>query len=58
MDTMITKERKDEIILSLRKFIVDNDDKVALYDEIYHHMYLLDKIQRETSKPKTQFHNG
>jgi len=36
MDTMITKERKDEIILSLRKFIVDNDDKVALYDEIYH----------------------
>ena len=38
MDTMITKERKDEIILSLRKFIVDNDDKVALYDEIYHHV--------------------
>jgi hypothetical protein len=35
---MITKERKDEIILSLRKFIVDNDDKVALYDEIYHHI--------------------
>ncbi len=21
-------------------------------------MYLLDKIQRETSKPKTQLHNG
>ncbi len=34
MDTMITQERKDEIILSLRKIIVDNDDKVALYDEI------------------------
>ena len=32
MDTMITQERKDEIILSLRKIIVDNDDKVALYD--------------------------
>ena len=35
---MITKERKDEIILSLRKFIEDNDDKVAFYDEIYHHI--------------------
>ncbi len=38
MDTMISQERKDEIILSLRKFIVDNDDKVAFYDEIYHHI--------------------
>ena len=38
MDTMISKERKDEIILSLRKFIEDNDDKVAFYDEIYHHI--------------------
>jgi hypothetical protein len=41
MDTLITQERKDEIILSLRKIIVDNDDKIALYDEIYHHIEVL-----------------
>jgi hypothetical protein len=43
MDTMITQERKDEIILSLRNIIVDNDDNVALYDEIYVSIHALER---------------